>query len=135
MRSLPGRVILVVGSSLSSLEVYHATPFRLVEFLLRNQLLTLWEFPCMLFVVFPLLLSIIFLCLKFCQFDYYVSQHVSLWVYPVWGSLCFLDLINYFLSLTWEKNSHPSPGSAESPIQNKPKEKHAKTHSNQSGKN
>ena len=35
----------------------------LVEFLLRNQLLTLWEFPCMLFVIFPLLLSIIFLCL------------------------------------------------------------------------
>ena len=35
----------------------------LVEFLLRNQLLTLWEFPCMLFVIFPLLLLIIFLCL------------------------------------------------------------------------
>ena len=32
-------------------------------------------------------------------------------------------------------NSHPSPGSAESPIQDKPKEKHAETHSNQIGKN
>ena len=32
-------------------------------------------------------------------------------------------------------NSHPSPGSAESPIQDKPKEKHTKTHSNQIGKN
>ena len=28
-------------------------------------------------------------------------------------------------------NSHPSPGSTESPRQDKPKEKHAKTHSNQ----
>ena len=27
-----------------------------------------------------------------------VSRHVSLWVYPVWFSLCFLDLIDYFLS-------------------------------------
>ena len=32
-------------------------------------------------------------------------------------------------------NSHPSPGSAASPIQNKPKEKHAETHINQIGKN
>ena len=24
---------------------------------------------------------------NFCQFDYYVSRHVSPWVYPVWGSL------------------------------------------------
>ena len=53
----------------------------------------------MLFVVFPLLLSVIFLCLyNFCQFDYYVSRRVSPWVYPVWDSLCFLDLAGYFLS-------------------------------------
>ena len=32
-------------------------------------------------------------------------------------------------------DTHPSPGSAESPIQDKPKEKHAETHSNQIGKN
>ena len=32
-------------------------------------------------------------------------------------------------------NSHPNPGSTESPIQDKPKEKHAETHSNQIGKN
>ena len=30
---------------------------------------------------------------------------------------------------------HPSPGSAESPIQDKPKEKHTKTYSNQIGRN
>ena len=29
------------------------------------------------------------------------------------------------------KDSHPSPGSPESPRQDKPKEEHAKTHSNQ----
>ena len=34
----------------------------------------------------------------FCQFDYYVSQCVPLWVYPAWDSLCFLDLVDYFLS-------------------------------------
>ena len=27
-----------------------------------------------------------------------MSWHVSPWIYPVWDSLCFLDLIDYFLS-------------------------------------
>ena len=27
-----------------------------------------------------------------------MSWHVSPWIYPVWDSLCFLDLIKYFLS-------------------------------------
>ena len=31
-------------------------------------------------------------------------------------------------------NSHPSPGSPEKPIQDKSKEKHAKTHTNQANK-
>ena len=31
-----------------------------------------------------------------------VSWHVSLWVFPVWYSLCFLDLIDYFLSIVRE---------------------------------
>ena len=34
---------------------------------------------------------------SFCQLDYYVSWCVSPWVYPVWDSLCLLDLIDYFL--------------------------------------
>ena len=38
-------------------------------------------------------------------------------------------------SLIWEGNSQSSPGSAESPIQYKSKEKHAKTHINQTIKN
>ena len=32
-------------------------------------------------------------------------------------------------------DTHPSPGSAESPIQDKPKEEHTETHSNQTDKN
>ena len=32
------------------------------EFLLKDQLLSLWESPCVLFVVFPLLLLIFILC-------------------------------------------------------------------------
>ena len=27
-----------------------------------------------------------------------MSWHVSPWIYPVWDSLCFLDLIDYFFS-------------------------------------
>ena len=37
-------------------------------------------------------------------------------------------------SLTWKENRHPSPGSAESPIQDKPKEKHTETHINETTK-
>ena len=43
-------------------------PFCLVEFLLRNQLITLWEFPCMLSIVFLNVLSIFtlnILCVNF----------------------------------------------------------------------
>ena len=57
-RVLLGGILLVVGSSLSSLYVYPTFPFWLVEFLLRKQLIAWWEFPCMLFVVFPSLLLI-----------------------------------------------------------------------------
>ena len=56
----------------------------------------------MLFVVFPLLLLIFYICLNFCQFDYYVSWCIPPWVYPAWDSLCFLDLVDYFLSHVWE---------------------------------
>ena len=39
-----------------------AIPFWPEEFLLEDQLLSLWESPCVLFVVFPLLLLIFVLC-------------------------------------------------------------------------
>ena len=35
---------------------------------------------------------------SFCQFDYYMSQCALPWVYPTWDSLCFLDLVDYFIS-------------------------------------
>ena len=64
--------------------------------MLKDQLLTLWGFPCILFVVFPLLLLIFFLYLiigsLICVFTCFS------WIYPMWYSLRFLDLINYFLS-------------------------------------
>ena len=62
-RVLLGRVVLVVHSSLSSFWICHAIPFWLVEFLLKNLLIAWWEFPCVLSVVFPLVLLIFYLCL------------------------------------------------------------------------
>ena len=41
----------------------------------------------MLFVAFPLLLLIFYICLNFCQFDYYVSWCVPPWVYPACNSV------------------------------------------------
>ena len=41
----------------------------------------------MLFVVFPLLVLTFYLCLNFCQFDYYVSWCIPPWVYPAWDSV------------------------------------------------
>ena len=61
MRSLPGTVILVVYFSLSVLQIYPAIPFWAAEFLLKDQLLSIWSFPCMLLVASPLLLLIFFL--------------------------------------------------------------------------
>ena len=60
MRALLCRVCLVVGFSLSSLEIYPATSFWPAEFLLKNPLINLWGFPFKLFVAFPLLLLIFF---------------------------------------------------------------------------
>ena len=52
----------------------------------------------MLSAVFPLLLLIVCFVFNFHHFDYYVSWCVPPWVYPSWDSLCFLDLVDYFLS-------------------------------------
>ena len=59
-----GRIFLVVGFSLSLAEIYHAIPFWPTEFLLKSQWIALWEFPSMLFVVFPLwvLIHYFFFC-------------------------------------------------------------------------
>ena len=97
MRSLLGRVILVVGFSLSSLWIRPATPFWLAEFLLKDPLLTLWGFSCVIccfslaaFNIFSLYLifdSLINMC-----------QSVSPWIYSICDSLHFLDLIDDSLS-------------------------------------
>ena len=42
--------------------------------------------------------NILSLVFNFCQFDYWVSGCAPPWVYPAWDSLCFLDLVDYFLS-------------------------------------
>ena len=46
--------------------------------------------------------NILTLSLIFCQFDYYASQCVPPWVYSAWDFLCFLDLVDYFLSRVQE---------------------------------
>ena len=79
--------------------MYHAIPFWFVEFLLRNQLINSWEFPYMLFVIFPLLLLIFYLCLWFLSVWLLgVSQCGPPWVYPAWNSLYLRSLADYFLS-------------------------------------
>ena len=60
MRALLDRLFLVLSFSSSSPEIYFATPFWPVEFLLRDQLLSLWELPYVWFVASPLWLLIFF---------------------------------------------------------------------------
>ena len=61
MRALLSRAFLVLGYSyISSPQIYLATPFWLVEFLLKTQPLFLWWFPCLWFVAFPLWVLIFF---------------------------------------------------------------------------
>ena len=99
----PCWVFLVVVSSLSSLQIYHATSFWPVEFLLKNQQITL-EFLCML------LLSLAFntfsLVFNSCQFHYSVSWHVPPCFYPAWDFLHFLYLGDHFLSHVREISSY-----------------------------
>ena len=68
--------------------------------LLRNQLITLLEFTCMLFIIFHLLLFFFF------SFNYYVSWHVLPWVYSAWDTLSIL----VWASWTWVTASFPMLG-------------------------
>ena len=66
MRSLLDTVIWAVGYFLSSLLVCLLIPSWPEEFLLKDQLLSLWESPCVLFVCFSLdAFNICSLCLIF----------------------------------------------------------------------
>ena len=69
-------------------------PFWLAEFLLKDQLLSVWAFSCMLLVAFPLWLLIFFL-LVFVSLIGMCLGYGSTWVYPVWDTLRLLDF--YFL--------------------------------------
>jgi len=61
-RNMPSTVILPVDFYLLVLKIYPAIPFWPAECLLKDQLLNVWDFPCMLLVASPLLLLIFFLC-------------------------------------------------------------------------
>ena len=75
----------------------------LCEFSAERFAHNLLQFPCMLFVIFFLLLLIFF---NFCLFDNYVSRHVLPWVYPAWNTVCFLNLVDCFLSCVREVLSY-----------------------------
>ena len=104
MRALLG--ILGYRFSLSSLEIYCATAFWPAEFLVRNKLITLWGFPCMLFVAFPLLL-LIFFSLSFISVNLItVCLGKFLLGFVLYGTLRFLDLGDCFLSQVREVFSY-----------------------------
>ena len=100
---LLGKVFLVAGSFFSSLWIYSAIPFWLVEFLLRNSwdslmgvfLYVICHSPLVVFNILPL--SLLLVSLIMCQLDF-VSLCIPPWVYPAWNALCFLHLVDYFLS-------------------------------------
>ena len=93
------RVFLVVGFSLSSLEIYSATPLWPTEFLLKDQLLTLWGFPCMLLADFSLAAFNIFsLCLILVSLIN-MCLNLFLFGFVLYGTLHFLDLTIFFLTL------------------------------------
>ena len=78
------------------IKIYHATPFWSVDFLLKNQLITLWGFLCMLFVSSLIAFDIFSLYLISVSLVNVLS--LFLLIYPVWDSLCFLDLNECLLS-------------------------------------
>ena len=82
-----GRIFLVVGFSLSLAEIYHAIPFWPTEFLLKSQWIALWEFPSMLFVVFPL-----WVLIHYFFFLLFTVSLVFLFGLILFGTRFFLDV-------------------------------------------
>ena len=66
-----------------------------LQFLLKYQLITGWEFLWILFVAFPFLLLIVFILNFLLVWLIFVSG-VSAWVYLEWDFLCFLYLTAIF---------------------------------------
>ena len=67
------------------------------EFLLKDQLLSLWGSPCVLFVAFPLLLLIFALCVWYSLIQLISVLGCFALDYPIWDSPGVLDLGGYFL--------------------------------------
>ena len=63
---------------------------------MKDQLLNIWDFPCMLLVAFSLLLLIFFLCLVFVSLISMCLGVFLLW-FILYGTLCLLDSIDYYL--------------------------------------
>ena len=113
MRALLGGVFLVQSSSSSSHEIHFATPFWLVDFLMKHRCyLYMGSFICDV-LLFSCGFQYFFLERNFCLFDLYVSCCVSSWVYFVefclccfvdfvWNCLCCFHLGECFLSHIWE---------------------------------
>ena len=76
-------------------------PFWPAEFLMKSQPIALWEFPSMLFVVFPWLLLILSLSLIF---DILITAYFSIFLFGLilYGTLC--------ASWTWMSVSFPRLG-------------------------
>ena len=85
-----------------------ALPIWPAEFLLKNQLITLWGFPCKLFVDFPLLLFLFILhalyILCFLYMWIYVFHHICLSSIPFCNQFLYvlycLACILYILTLS-----------------------------------
>ena len=86
-------VFLVVVFSFLFFWIFCITSFWFAKFLLKSQLITLWGFPCVLFVAFPLLLLM----------SFSMSLNLSVWLLCV-SVCCSLGLSCLGLSVL------PGPG-------------------------
>ena len=88
MMSLSDTIISIVHFSLSELRIYPVIPFWPAELLLKDQLLSIRSFPCMLLVASPLLLfNILSLCLVFVSL---ISMYLGVFLlgFILYGTLC-----------------------------------------------
>ena len=106
MRSLLGTVIWVVGFYLSSLKVYPAIPFWPEEFLLKDQLVSLWKSRCVICCFSLAALNICCLCLIFvnlinmCLGVFHLGFILFgiLWVSWTWVAISF-PILGKFLTI------------------------------------
>ena len=82
------RAYLVVYFSFSILLIYCATPFEPIDFWLKNKLIGLQEFSCILFVEFPSLILISFSNL------FHITYVVSWWV-------CLVFILYWTVCTSW----------------------------------